>query len=46
MPFQQLVTGTASTWFTSAFLESLAPKYGHVCIACAFPSLSRSAKVS
>jgi hypothetical protein len=33
IPFQQLATGTASKWLTSAFLETLDLKYGHECIA-------------
>ena len=46
MPFQQLVTGTASMLLTKAFLEVLALKYGQVCMTSPWPSISRSAKVS
>lgn len=46
MPFQQLVTGTASRLATNAFLDTRARKYGQVCVTCPLPSMSRNANVS
>lgn len=45
MPFQQLLTGTGSLRFIAA-LDLDDRKYGHVCVACSWPSESLSANVS
>jgi hypothetical protein len=46
MPFQQLLTGTASSFRIMASRDMRDRKYGHVCMRCGDPSESRSANVS
>lgn len=45
IPFQQLDTGTGMP-LSRAFLDFDERKYGHVCVACSWPSESRRANVS